>query len=127
MGQNNDSNGAFVAGLITGTLVGAALGTLFAPRRGDELRGQMAESAANVGNAVTKTATDIGDAVSKTVDSWSQRGREVYERGRDAAAQASDQVTRAASEAAKSAESTINSLGDTAAAARRREQSSGRG
>jgi gas vesicle protein len=35
--------GSFVAGLVIGGLVGAAIGLLLAPRAGEELRGQVGE------------------------------------------------------------------------------------
>ena len=37
--------GSFVMGLLTGTVLGAGLGMLFAPKSGSELRNQVAEQA----------------------------------------------------------------------------------
>jgi gas vesicle protein len=39
------SGGAFLAGLLMGAAIGAGLALLFAPKKGSELRGQIAESA----------------------------------------------------------------------------------
>ena len=42
--------GSFVMGLLTGTVLGAGLGMLFAPKAGSELRGQLSEQAGNLAN-----------------------------------------------------------------------------
>ncbi len=39
----------FMMGLLTGTVLGAGLGMLFAPKSGSELRGQLSESASHLG------------------------------------------------------------------------------
>ena len=41
--------GSFVMGLLTGTVLGAGLGMLFAPKSGSELRNQLSEQAGNLG------------------------------------------------------------------------------
>ena len=42
---DNEGNGggSFVMGLLTGTVLGAGLGILFAPKAGSELRNQLSE------------------------------------------------------------------------------------
>src|SRR5438094_10668102 len=64
--------GSFVMGLLTGTVLGAGLGMLFAPKSGSELRNQISEQAGNLRN---------------TAGGWAEKGREAYsqaaERGRD--------------------------------------------
>ena len=107
--ESQGSNGAFFTGLLAGTLIGAGLGVLFAPRRRAELREQVAGSAATV-----------GQTISKTVDEWAERGRDAYNRGRDGALRAGDEVGRAANEAARTMESKLNVAGDAAAGAARR-------
>jgi gas vesicle protein len=106
--QSQGSSGGFFTGLLAGTLIGAGLGVLFAPRRGTELRGQVADSAANV-----------GQTISKTVDDWAERGRDAYQRGRDGASRVGDEVSRAANEAARTMETTLKVGGDAAAGATR--------
>ena len=41
-------------GLLTGTVIGAGIGMLLAPKAGSELRGQVAEQAKNFGNKATE-------------------------------------------------------------------------
>ena len=53
--NDNDSGGggSFVMGLLTGTVLGAGLGMLFAPKAGSELRNQVREQAGNLANSAS--------------------------------------------------------------------------
>ena len=73
-------NGQFLKGLLTGALVGAAVGVLFAPRAGNEVRHQIADTGARW----KKKATDTYDFASSAVNEIVAKGREVVDRGRDA-------------------------------------------
>ncbi len=108
-GQSHDPTMAFFTGLVAGAAIGAGLGMLFAPRRGADLRGQMAAS-----------ATNAGQAISSTVDGWSRRSVEVFERARDIAARAGTAIDRVADEAARTIEATLNVAGDVASEQPRR-------
>ena len=46
--------GSFVMGLLTGTVLGAGLGMLFAPKAGSELRNQLSEQAGNLANTASE-------------------------------------------------------------------------
>jgi gas vesicle protein len=50
--------GSFLAGVVIGGLIGAALGLLLAPQTGDELREQ-------VGDFVDNKRAELGDAVNE--------------------------------------------------------------
>jgi gas vesicle protein len=50
--------GSFLAGLVIGGLIGAAVGLLLAPESGEEMRGQ-------VGEFVDERVRDFGDAVNE--------------------------------------------------------------
>jgi len=97
MEESQGSGRTFFTGLVAGAMIGAGFGVLFAPRRGSELRRQMADS-----------ATSAGQAMSKTVDDWSEQGRVAYGRVRDAASRAGTFVDRVAADAARTAETTKN-------------------
>ena len=43
--EREDGGGSFLMGLLAGTVLGAGLGMLFAPRSGSELRNQLSEQA----------------------------------------------------------------------------------
>lgn len=56
--MNESGFGSFVAGLVIGGLIGAAVGLLLAPESGEDMRGQ-------VGEFVDDRMRDFGDAVSE--------------------------------------------------------------
>ena len=84
--RNNDNEGggggSFVMGLLTGTVLGAGLGMLFAPKSGSELRGQLSEQANNLANK----ASDGYRRAGETASTWADKGREYVDKARDAAA-----------------------------------------
>jgi gas vesicle protein len=82
--------GSFVMGLLTGTVLGAGLGMLFAPRSGAELRNQLSEQAGNLAN----TASDQYRRASATANDLANRGREVYDKARDAVARGTEEAQR---------------------------------
>jgi gas vesicle protein len=109
-GEDSTGSGtAFLTGLLAGAVIGSGLGLLFAPRKGSELREQMADSAASVGKAV-----------SKTVDELTDRGREAYTRARDVVSRAGDEMDRVAADATKKVDKGLTVAADTAAAKVRR-------
>src|SRR5436189_3499789 len=73
--------GSFVMGLLTGTVLGAGLGMLFAPKAGSELRGQLSEQAGNIAN----TASEGYRKASETASEWADRARDAVSRGADEA------------------------------------------
>src|SRR5258706_16334522 len=87
------SGSSFVMGLLTGTVLGAGLGMLFAPKPGSELRNQISEQAGNIAN----TASEGYRRASETAGDWAEKGRDVYnqsaEKGRDVYNQAREAVS----------------------------------
>jgi hypothetical protein len=45
---NAEGGGGFMMGLLTGTVLGAGIGMLFAPKRGSEMRHKISDSAGNI-------------------------------------------------------------------------------
>src|SRR5204862_6350711 len=89
--ENEGGGGSsFVMGLLAGTLFGAGLGMLFAPRAGSELRGQLSEQAGNLAN----TASEGYRKATEAAGDWADRGREMYDRARDAVARGVDEADR---------------------------------
>src|SRR5437773_11114666 len=82
--------GSFVLGLLTGTVLGAGLGMLFAPKAGSELRSQLSEQAGNVANQ----ASEGYRRATESAGQWAEKGREVYNK-------ASEAVVKGAEEAQK--------------------------
>lgn len=76
--EREEGSGAFLMGLLAGTVLGAGLGMLFAPRAGSELRSQLSDQAGRLRN----TATDAYQQASEKVTQFVDRGREAYEKAR---------------------------------------------
>ncbi len=88
--------GSFVMGLLTGTVLGAGLGMLFAPKAGSELRNQISQQAGSLAN----TASEGYRRASETAGEWADRGREMYDKARDAVSRGTDEAQRYVREAA---------------------------
>ena len=76
--EREEGSGSFLMGLLAGTVLGAGLGMLFAPKAGSELRGQLGEQA----NRLRSSANDAYGAASEKVSQMVDRGREAYDRAR---------------------------------------------
>jgi len=76
--EREDSSGSFLMGLLAGTVLGAGLGMLFAPKAGSELRNQLSEQAGRL----RETANDSYNQASEKVGQIVDRGREAYDRVR---------------------------------------------
>jgi gas vesicle protein len=62
------SGGGFMLGLLTGTVLGAGLGMLLAPKSGSELRSQLGDHAASLGRVAGEQIRRASDAASGVVD-----------------------------------------------------------
>ena len=76
--EKEEGGGSFLMGLLAGTVLGAGLGMLFAPKTGSELRSQLGEQAGKLRTTAADGYSQASDKVSQIVD----RGREAYERAR---------------------------------------------
>jgi gas vesicle protein len=123
--NENNGGGSFVMGLLTGTVLGAGLGMLFAPKAGSELRSQLSEQA----GTLASQAQDGVRKVTENAGDWADRGREMYGKAREAVVKGADEaqkyvrdnagsvkevVAKGADEAQKYARDTVNSVKDAA-------------
>lgn len=76
--EREDGGGSFLMGLLAGTVLGAGLGMLFAPRAGSELRRQVGEQAGRLRSTANDAYSNASERVTHMVD----RGREAYDRAR---------------------------------------------
>lgn len=100
--ENEGGGGGFMMGLLTGTVLGAGLGMLLAPKAGAELRGAIGEQARNFGNMASEQYRKASDSA----NSWAGKGREFVDRAREA-------VSRGAEESRGYAGSTTGSTGSS--------------
>jgi gas vesicle protein len=76
--ERDDRGGSFLMGLLAGTILGAGLGMLFAPKSGSELRSQIGDQAGRLRDAANETYSQATERVGQMVD----RGRDAYVRAR---------------------------------------------
>jgi len=97
--ENEGNGGGFMMGLLTGTVLGAGLGMLLAPKAGSELRGAIGEQARNIGNMASEQARNFSNVASDQVrrasenaSGWADKGREFVDRARDAVARGAEEA-----------------------------------
>ncbi len=86
--NESTGGGSFVMGLLTGTVLGAGLGMLFAPKAGSELRNQLSEQAGNIAN----TASEGYRKATESAGQWADRGRDMVDKARDAVSRGADEA-----------------------------------
>src|SRR3954454_19212504 len=86
--ENEGGGGGFMMGLLTGTVLGAGLGMLLAPKAGSELRGAIGEQARSWGD----TASEQYRKASEQAGPWVDRGREFVNQARDAVSRGVDEA-----------------------------------
>jgi gas vesicle protein len=94
--NEGSGGGSFMIGLLTGTVLGAGLAMLFAPKAGSDLRNQISEQAGNFANSASEGYRRASEAAGE----WAGRGREMYDKTRDAVARGADEAQRYVREAA---------------------------
>jgi gas vesicle protein len=88
--REGGGGGSFVMGLLTGTVLGAGLGMLFAPKAGSELRNQLSEQAGNIANQ----ASEGYRRASESAEQWADKGREVYNKASEAVAKGAEEAQK---------------------------------
>jgi gas vesicle protein len=86
--DNEGNGGGFMMGLLTGTVLGAGLGMLLAPKAGSELRGTLGEQARHMSEWGTERYRQASEAATH----WSDKGREYVEKAREAIAHGADEA-----------------------------------
>jgi gas vesicle protein len=91
--EGSGGGGGFMLGLLTGTVLGAGLGMLLAPKAGAELRGAIGDQAktwSNVANEQYKKA-------SEAAGTWAEQGRDLVNKAREAVSRGADEARSYAS------------------------------
>ena len=94
--HDEESGGGFLIGLLCGTALGVALGLMFAPKRGSELRQTLYDSTEDIRrkahDAYGQAAEQVGSIVSQGKQAM-DRGREAFDSARQSAAGQNRQET----------------------------------
>lgn len=85
---NKNNGGAFFAGLIIGSVVGAALALLFTPQPGQETRTQIKDKSLNFKNKATETVAETSHRAQEQIALWEEKGKEAMEKSRQSVAEA---------------------------------------
>ena len=98
--EREDGGGSFLMGLLAGTVLGAGLGMLFAPKAGAEVRKQLSEQATRFRSTATDTIQQASEKlsqashqVSEKLGQASEKVSQIVDRGRDAYDRAKAQGT----------------------------------
>ena len=86
--HGRDSGSTFLIGFIAGSMLGAGLALLFAPKPGDETRREVAERAQRVRD---KAREGLGTA-SDRVTHFAERGKAIYQTAAEKAREAAQAV-----------------------------------
>jgi gas vesicle protein len=88
--MNGSDIGTFMVGMLCGAAVGAALGLMFAPKSGAEMRHQLADQterlrqrASDQADRLRQRASDAYTGASQTINDVVARGREALDVGRE--------------------------------------------
>jgi gas vesicle protein len=80
--EREEGGGSFLMGLLAGTVLGAGLGMLFAPKAGSELRSQLGTQLSDQTGRLREVADQGYHQASEKVSQMVDRGREAYDRAR---------------------------------------------
>ena len=78
--EEESNGGGFLIGLLCGTALGAAVGLMFAPRAGSELRRTLYESTGDI----RQKAYDAYGQATEQVNNYMAKGKQAVEKGREA-------------------------------------------
>lgn len=100
--EREEGGGSFLMGLLAGTVLGAGLGMLFAPKAGAELRSQIGSQVADQTGKIRDVAEPYYNQASEKVGQIVDRGREAYDRARSSVSGMAAQGTSGTSASATS-------------------------
>jgi gas vesicle protein len=80
--EREEGGGSFLMGLLAGTVLGAGLGMLFAPKAGSELRSQLGTQLSDQTGRLREVADQGYQQATEKVSQIVDRGREAYDRAR---------------------------------------------
>lgn len=93
MSKNNQESGGYIRGLVTGVLIGAGAALLLAPKRGEELREELAHNASEwkdkaTAGSLADRAQELKDRASELSHTVAQKAQEYKSKGKDVAEEA---------------------------------------
>jgi gas vesicle protein len=105
--------GNFVMGLLAGTVLGAGLGLMFAPKRGAELRSQLSKEVGNLANTASEGYRQATDKASEWAEKGLDAAGELTETAKDAYSKSREAVKSGADGAQRYVHDTASSVTGT--------------
>jgi len=94
--EREEGGGSFLMGLLAGTVLGAGLGMLFAPKAGSELRSQIGSQIADQTGKLRDAADPYYQQATEKVSQIVDRGKDAYDRARSSVSSMAAQGTSGA-------------------------------
>ena len=117
MGNDSDNISTRLTYLLIGGGIGAILALLFAPKSGQELRGDIADATRKGIDKSRETAQQIGERAGEYYESTRERAGELYSQAASKASDVYSQASEKVSEVAQTARATAARQTSTVAAA----------
>ena len=117
MGNDNDNISTRLTYLLIGGGIGAVIALLFAPKSGQELRGDLADATRKGIDKSRETAQQIGERAGEYYESTRERAGELYSQAASKASDVYSQASEKVSEVAQTARATAARQSSTVAAA----------
>jgi len=117
MGNDNDNISTRLTYLLIGGGIGAVIALLFAPKSGQELRGDLADATRKGIDKSRETAQQLGERAGEYYESTRERAGELYSQAASKASDVYSQASEKVSEVAQTARATAARQTSTLAAA----------
>jgi len=117
MGNDNDNISTRLTYLLIGGGIGAVIALLFAPKSGQELRGDLADATRKGIDKSRETAQQLGERAGEYYESTRERAGELYSQAANKASDVYSQASEKVSEVAQTARATAARQTSTVAAA----------
>ncbi len=117
MGNDNDNISTRLTYLLIGGGIGAVIALLFAPKSGQELRGDLADATRKGIDKSREAAQQLGERAGEYYESTRDRAGELYNQAASKASDAYTQASEKVSEVAQTARATAARQTNTVAAA----------
>jgi len=117
MGNDNDNISTRLTYLLIGGGIGAVIALLFAPKSGQELRGDLADATRKGIDKSRETAQQLGERAGEYYESTRERAGELYSQAASKASDVYSQASEKVSDVAQTARATAARQTSTVAAA----------
>jgi gas vesicle protein len=117
MGNDNDNISTRLTYLLIGGGIGAVIALLFAPKSGQELRGDLADATRKGIDKSRETAQQLGERAGEYYESTRERAGELYSQAATKASDVYSQASEKVSDVAQTARATAARQTSTVAAA----------